>query len=94
MTRPGIEPRSSEPLASTRQVTIFNINNLQLYIKYSYLIQIIHTQLWGFKYSYLILIITGFQVIIILRERLWLQVTILSTNNLHTVIKFSCISIK
>ena len=33
-------------------------------IKYSNIIQIIYTQLYGFKYSYLILTITSFQVII------------------------------
>ena len=50
-------------------------------VKYSYLMQIIFTQLYAFKSLIIILIM--------LSKQLYLQVTIVSTNNLHGYIESS-----
>ena len=76
-SRKGVVPSPTPQCSSNSKKSLhvaldYSCQLVQLYlhflysydIKYSYLIQIICTQLYGFKYSYLILIIIQFQVII------------------------------
>ena len=60
MSRPEIEPRSPGPLANTLPARSMD---WVFYIKYSYWIQNISTDLNAFKYFYSILIIIWFQEI-------------------------------